>query len=304
MINDLDETIKQVLVQKMPLNLSEVDVSFDAPNRTWSGSISKPTINIFLHDIRENLTLKQSAEYTYERDSKGRVIKSKLGQRYDLSYLVTAWTNNVEDEHRLLWFIMATLVRFPVIPEDLLQGVLKNQPYAVPVSVARPEGILKNAADVWTALDNQLKPVVPVVVTLALEAEMLATLSQVRSKFISVYPPYLEPKAIARGQTTLEVNGEVITPEMTELMQIGGYVTDASNAGKPVKGAAVVLVEQGLDSQTDREGRFSFSRVNASSKITFLVVAPGYVTVRKTMAIPADNYDIALEPEAEAVVSH
>ena len=84
-------------------------------------------------------------------------------------------------------------------------------------------------------------------------------------------------------------------------MQIGGYVTDATQAGRPVGGATVILVEQGLDAKTDAEGRFSLKRVVSSPQCTFLVVAPGYETTRKVQSIPAGSYDIEMQPESEAV---
>src|SRR5436309_9624147 len=102
MIEYLDETIKQLLVQKVPLEPSEVDISFDMPDSEWSTAISKPTLNVYLCDIRENMELRMD-EWATDRDRNGRVTKTRRGQRIDLSYLITAWTASVEDEHRLLW---------------------------------------------------------------------------------------------------------------------------------------------------------------------------------------------------------
>ena len=48
MITDLDETIKQLLIQKGALEPAEVDISFETPKREWSASISKPTVNLYL----------------------------------------------------------------------------------------------------------------------------------------------------------------------------------------------------------------------------------------------------------------
>jgi hypothetical protein len=54
LLADLDETIRQLLIQHVPLNPSEIDISFDAPDRDWSGRLTKPAINCFLYDVREN----------------------------------------------------------------------------------------------------------------------------------------------------------------------------------------------------------------------------------------------------------
>ena len=58
MFNDLDESIRQLLIQKMPLDPGEVDVVFEMPDREWSNALSKPTINAYLYDIHENRDLR------------------------------------------------------------------------------------------------------------------------------------------------------------------------------------------------------------------------------------------------------
>ncbi|MEI7555268.1 Pvc16 family protein [Candidatus Chlorohelix sp.] len=293
MIEALDESIKQLLVEKMPLNLNEVDVSFDVPNREWSASISKPTLNIYLHDIRENLSLKQN-DWAMERDDKGRIIRSKYGGRYDLSYLITAWTTNVEDEHRLLWYTLATLVRFPVLPREVLLDPLQKQPYPLYTKVAQPDGVLRNVADVWTALDNQLKPVLPYVVTVAVDSTVISISSEVRSKFLRFLPPetFLSDGEVVVSNT----NGS--TNNYSEHLQIGGRIIDATDKNKVVR-AEVVLLEQGLNVKTDAQSRFNFNAVIQRPKYTFLAIAPGYVTVRKVIDLPSQSYDLEMQPETE-----
>jgi hypothetical protein len=58
MIIDLDETIKQIMIKKGAVDPVEVDISFETPKREWSASISKPTINLYLYDMRENHELR------------------------------------------------------------------------------------------------------------------------------------------------------------------------------------------------------------------------------------------------------
>jgi hypothetical protein len=59
MIADLDETIRQLLIAELPIKNGEIDVSFDQPKREWSARLSKPAVNFFLYDMRENATLRQ-----------------------------------------------------------------------------------------------------------------------------------------------------------------------------------------------------------------------------------------------------
>lgn len=102
MISDVDETIKQLLVKEGGLNPAEVDIVFNMPDREWSGTISKPTVNIYLYDIHENRDLRAN-DWAIVHNN-GRATKSKQLVRIDRSYtyIVTIWTNDTTDQHRLL----------------------------------------------------------------------------------------------------------------------------------------------------------------------------------------------------------
>lgn len=303
MIEALDETIKRFLIEKTPLNPAEVDISFDVPNKEWSGSISKPTINIYFYDIRENLAYSSAqSDWVLERDpATGRMTKNKKGTRYDLSYLITAWTINVEDEHRLLWYILSTLSRVDSLPMDILEKPLDEQPFPMHTKVAHPEGILRNVADVWTALDNQLKPVLPYVITVFLDPKVSWEVYPVRSKFIRMAPP-LDTLKAQQDYLLERRNSPNDSDGVTVFNQVGGYITDATQPGMPVR-AEVILLEQGLNTRTDVAGRFTFSNIVERPRYTFIVVAPGYVTTRHEVTIPAASYDIALQPEAAVLSS-
>jgi hypothetical protein len=54
MLPDLDETLKQILIKKVLLEPSEVDISFEASDNEWAASISKPTADAFLDEIRND----------------------------------------------------------------------------------------------------------------------------------------------------------------------------------------------------------------------------------------------------------
>jgi len=173
MINDLDETIKHLLREHIPLDPGEVDVTFEVPDREWSSRISKPTLNCYLYDIRENRALRES-DWIVERGEDNKTItRQRPPIRVDLSYLITAWTQSPEDEHTLLWHTMAVLLRFPVLPEAVLQGRLREQTLPVRTQAAQPDGVLKSPGEFWTALENQLKPSLGYVVTLAMDREKL-----------------------------------------------------------------------------------------------------------------------------------
>src|SRR5215211_6196033 len=168
MLDALDETIKAVLRELGGLDADEVDVAFDAPDREWAARVGKPTVNCYLYDIRENLDLRRT-EWYVQRQTNGRTGTKRRSPRYfDLSYVFTAWTADVEDEHRLLWRVLSTMVRCPELPHHLLQGPLANLECPVITEVAQPDGLLRDPADVWSALDNRIRPSINVVCTLPL----------------------------------------------------------------------------------------------------------------------------------------
>lgn len=57
MISDVDETLKQLLIKKVPLDPAEVEINFEASDREWAASVSKLTVNLYLCDMCENYGL-------------------------------------------------------------------------------------------------------------------------------------------------------------------------------------------------------------------------------------------------------
>lgn len=158
MLNDLDETIRQLLIRADDLDPSQVDISFAIPNREWSDKLSsRPTINCYLFDIHERRLLREEG---WQLEGRGGRASARRSPPifFEITYLVTAWTEHVEDEHFLLWRALEALMDQPVLPQDLLHGSLAGHPWPVHTSVAQLEGVLKSPGEFWTALENQIKP--------------------------------------------------------------------------------------------------------------------------------------------------
>lgn len=272
MINDLDESIKQLLIKKGALNSTEVNISFEAPSRDWASSQSKPAINIYLYDIRENHELR-SYEWTVERNNR-TATKKKAPVRVAFSYLVTVWTKDMGDEHRLLGHLMAVLCRYSFLPEEILQGALKGLEYPVPASTAQPDGLVKNPADFWSALDNQLKPSINYVITLPVDLDITLTAPIVSTKTIEVKESGKE--------------------EVEEIVQIGGIVHEKGKPEAGIVNAMVVVKEAGMTAKTDDEGHYSFAKLE-KREYTFQVSAPGWTAKETRMVVPSDDYNIELE---------
>lgn len=164
MIHDVDESLR-ALVKRDALNGTRVDIAFDAPTKDWAARQNAPSVNLYLYDIREDLQRREVA-WEQRRDETGRVIDHRLPpRRYRLSYLVTAWTQRPEDEHRLLSALLNAFLRHPVIPQELAAGTLSESELPIYMTIALPPPEDRSIADVWSALGGELKPSLDLVVT-------------------------------------------------------------------------------------------------------------------------------------------
>lgn len=162
MIEVFDETLRE-LVRREVLNGSQVEIAFDAPTRDWASRRNAPVVNIYLYDIRDDLT-RREVQYEEVRDPTGRVTQRRPPVHlFRLSYIVTAWTQRPEDEHRLLSACLASFLRHETLAPRELSGSLATQPHPVVLNVALPPTEDRSIADVWTALGGELKPSIDLV---------------------------------------------------------------------------------------------------------------------------------------------
>jgi len=164
MIHEVDEAIRRLLANGgVPGGGGEL--VFDAPTTDWTARRSAPTVNVFLYDIREDLTRRRTGT-SEEHDEAGTVVGWRDPPRwYDLSYLVTAWTNRSIDEHRLLADALTVLTRTETFEPDWLTGTLAELGLAVHLMAAGPVSEGRAATDVWSALGGELKPAIDLRVT-------------------------------------------------------------------------------------------------------------------------------------------
>jgi hypothetical protein len=178
MIRDLDETLRALLTQQAPpgSELAGADISFDIPDGEWRGSLDVLTVNCYLYDVRENRDLRTTEPVKQRNLLSGRAIYRPAPVRIDCAYCITAWSpsedESVLDEHRLLGQVLMVLLRNRTLPPGVLQGSLTSQLPPYPTVIAATDG-MKNLPEFWGALDQQLKPSLSYVVTLAamLDAE-------------------------------------------------------------------------------------------------------------------------------------
>jgi Pvc16 N-terminal domain len=164
MIHDVDQLLER-LVRRDALNGSAVDLVFDAPTKDWVARRSGPAVDLYLYDIREDLQRRVPA-WEDVRDTDG-LVKSRRQppRRFRLAYLVTAWTQRPEDEHRLLSSLLGCFLRNPMVKPAELGSPLDAADLPVYIEVGQPATQERSLVDVWSALGGELKPSLDLVVT-------------------------------------------------------------------------------------------------------------------------------------------
>jgi hypothetical protein len=168
MIHDVDETLRAI-VRRDVINGSDIEVLFDAPTKDWASRRNAPTIDIYLYDIREDLKRRETGQ-VFSHDERGRKTGVTSPPRFfKLSYLITAWTQRPEDEHRLLSAMLACFLRNDRIPGEWVAGTLGEQGWPIDVTIALPPPEDRALSDVWSALGGELKPSLDLVCLIPLD---------------------------------------------------------------------------------------------------------------------------------------
>jgi len=281
MIADLDQTIEQLLVDELPIKNGEIDVKFDQPTRGWSARLSRPTLNFFLYDVRENNVLRQ---HQWERmvDSNGRIgpnIQQKRSPfRLDCHYVITAWAAEPQDEHRLLSRCLIALFRYPTLPRPRLKGDLAGQPFDIMARLANHDR-LTNPAELWGSLDNEIRPSLSYLLTIAVDPW-----SEVTGPLVRTWTLRTGQTATLPQQTTLTAGSEILST------YIGGQVLHAE---EPQPGIQVAIKGTGYISTTNAQGIFTLGSVPAGS-YTLVVWPHTGKPIEKPISVPSERYDIEL----------
>ena len=186
----MDSALRALILRDAP-GTRDVDVVFEAPTKDWATRRNSPTVDVFLYDIREDLRRRQRGllnEYSADR----RVVARHLPPRhFKLSYLITAWTQRPEDEHRLLAALLQCFLGHESIPAELLSGPLAELQLPVPVTIALPPPEDRSFADVWSALGGELKPSLDIVVSAPIDTAQ---------RFAAGPPVQDEPRLVLSGE--------------------------------------------------------------------------------------------------------
>ncbi len=269
MIDELDDGLRELLLRELPIKNNEVDIAFDQPKRDWSARLSRPTINLYLHDIRENVKLRREQRpYELERRSNA-VVQQRQPMRVDLHYLVPPWAAAPEDEHRLLARTLMTLMRYPEFPGDLLPEGLQDQPIPIPLKVAQSD-TLDKPSDLWSVLDNQQRPGIVLIATLS----------------FSAYPSVVKP---------LTRTAEVRTGPSDNPGAGHGYISISGmiKTRKPLANLRLKLLERGQEIDLLENNEFGIRNLQPGD-YTLEITADGRKPSKHKITVPAPSYDVEI----------
>lgn len=217
MLELIDESLESFFRGTVPLSATDIDVVFDAPNREWSAKLTRPTVSVFLWDIRRSATRANAGIRTVEHD--GIVLRQHALPMLELRYVVTAWTSDLGDERSLLAGLVRSLLAHSEVPREFIPRSLDSL-MAPTIAMARSG---EDHIDVFKAVEGQLKPGINMVVTTEFDTGVL----------FPTGPPVREiGTAIgligATGDVRRRVAGEIT--DVDSRLAVGALVTSPTHA--------------------------------------------------------------------------
>ncbi|MEZ4683782.1 MAG: Pvc16 family protein [Caldilineaceae bacterium] len=305
MIHLLDQSLRRLLVYE--LNIDEEQVSFQQPVGEWMKDLSssKPVINLYLYDVRENAPLRRQQWEQMVNGHNGDSRQNKASLRrspllIDCFYVVSAWSQADQRsrptmEHSLLSRCLLALARHPILnPKttdagdlavtpgrsimpadrqrqiDFLEEALLDQDIEIRTRLANHD-VLTNPAEVWSAMENQMKAAFSYVVTLPMNPwqDLTQEAGEVGSAtFVSPPPqgpttedglPHVKPNADAPRSPSLI--GGLVQRVRTKVVQRPDGTEREVEESIPQPELDVWVVEKGVRVVTDQNGRFVFRRI-------------------------------------------
>jgi len=277
MVADLDTGLRDLLVAQLKRHgFDDVDVVFDTPTSEWASQLTRPTVNIFLCDLRKSSRPGQSGPSTGR--SNNRTNERPPALRIDCIFAVTTWSKAVADEHRLLSQVLGVLYAFPIL-DGHLGPRFDNQAQEFEIAASVGEQRPEQRADFWRSVGGVYKPALDYVVTLSVEAGR-----------VTERGPDVRTMTL-RTQLTDHPRGGV-----QELAHVGGVVTDED--GEPVADAWVAVPELGRLAMSASNGRFRVPRVPPGEHEVRVRDRDGReATV--TVKVPGQMLDVVLKTPAK-----
>lgn len=278
MIADLDAGLRELLLGQLRRHgFDDIDVVFETPTSEWAGQLTRPTVNLFLCDLRRSARPGRSGPDS-GRDG-GRASERPPAMRIDCIFAITAWSKAVADEHRLLSQVLGVLYAFPILDGHLGARLDDgSQRFSILASVGeqRPE----QRADFWRSVGGVYKPALDYVVTLAVESGHV-----------------VQRGPDVRSATIRTALAEHPRGGVQELAHVGGVVRDED--GEPVADAWVAVPSLARLAFSDAQGRFRLARIPPGTHEVRVRDRGGRETGAE-LTVPGEPLDVTLPAAAAA----
>jgi Pvc16 N-terminal domain/Carboxypeptidase regulatory-like domain len=278
MIADLDTGLRDLLIAQLKRHgFDDIDVVFETPTSEWASTLTRPTVNLFLCDLRKSARPGQSGPDGGRNGN--RTTERSPALRVDCIFAVTTWSKAVADEHRLLSQVLGVLYAFPNLNGHLGPRFdTAGQRFEILATVGeqRPE----QRADFWRSVGGVYKPALDYVVTLAVESGNVVERG-----------PDVRSTTFRTGRTDMPRR------DVQELSNVGGIVRDED--GEPVADAWIALHELGKIASSGEDGRFRLGRVPTGTYDVRVRDRDGRETSVE-VKVPAEPVDVVLGERAKA----
>jgi hypothetical protein len=202
-IGDVVRALAAMLSAEQVAGISPT-VAFEAPKKDWAAARTSPTLNLFLADIREDLS-RRTTTLVKETNGEGVVEYYRQPFRfYDLTFTLTAWTNRPEDDYALLGLALVCLNRYDYIPASFCSDELSaflQEGHVLNMRVGGKIFSDRFATELFSAMGTDYHAIVSVVVTMPVPAGVREPAG----------PPQTQPPRIGvtdtRGPSTDEILG-------------------------------------------------------------------------------------------------
>lgn len=236
MLAAIHRALQRLIYERGNIDPREVEVSFEVPTRERIDRLSRPTLYVYLYDIAENLELRQSSYETIHNN--GRAMHRLSARRFDLHYMVSALTTDIEDEHLLLWRALVTLVRYPQFPDELLDDELRALDPPPSGRIMHDDNIQRQFS-LWNAMGVPPHPAFTYAISVPVDLEFSGS----------------TPLVLTR---TTRYNSIQATQNIREARhQLGGVVRNRQ--GDPLPAVTVALEGSTFTCTSNSEGQFSLS---------------------------------------------
>jgi len=272
MLPDLHAALTQLLYVHGKIPADAVDVRFDAPRRDWVATLTRPTVDLFLFDVRENTELRHTNLQAARGN--GNNTYRVPPRRFDLRYMVTAFTTVPEDEHILLWRTLVTLLKYPELPDAIVPDSIRELDPPVVAQIKKPEDA-SELSDLWSGLEEKPHPALLYVVTVPLDLDIEVTAPLVLTR-------------TARYERTTEPGRP-----LEQYTHIGGRITD--RRGERLSGVHIAVAGRPPDGvRTDQRGQFTLVDV-PHGPLTLHITRPGQPERVMRIDVPSDSYDLVVD---------